>query len=99
MPDIIRNEAKSRFEITVDGLVNVLDYRLSQDEIAFTHAGVPKGLEGRGIASSLAKAGLDCARNEDLAVVPLCPFVVSYLRRHREYLDIVHPGFRDQVSR
>ena len=99
MPDIIRNEAKHRFETTVDGLVSVLDYRVTPGEIAFTHAGVPKPMEGRGIASSLTKAGLDYARNEDLAVVPLCPFVVAYLRRHQEYLDIVHPGFRDQVRR
>ena len=42
-------------------------------------------------------AQLEYARQERLNVVPLCPFVASYIRRHQEYLDLVSPERRAAV--
>lgn len=83
------NEAAARFEVQQDDHLAELDYRRSGDQIIFTHTGVPAELEGRGIGSALARAGLEYARAEGLAVVPLCPFVRGYIERKPEYQPLV----------
>lgn len=37
-------------------------------------------------------------RAKVLTVVPLCPFTADYIRRHEEYLDLVHPDYRARVT-
>ena len=91
---IINNEEKNRFEAHVDQHLAELTYYYSRDSIVFTHTGVPDPISGRGVASRLAQTALDYAREQDLKVVPLCPFVASYITRHPEYQDLVRrrPG-------
>jgi hypothetical protein len=67
----------------------VLTYKQQAGRIVFLHTGVPPALEGRGIASQLASFALEEARAQHLTVVPRCPFVASYIRRHREYLSLL----------
>jgi len=50
---------------------------------------VPPALEGRGIAGKLARAALDYARERKLSVIPRCPFVAAYIRKHPEYQSLV----------
>jgi predicted GNAT family acetyltransferase len=50
---------------------------------------VPAKLEGKGIGNALAAAALDYARSEGLRVVPRCEFIAAFIRRHREYQDLV----------
>jgi uncharacterized protein len=83
------NAAAGRFEAVVDGQLAQAQYRHVGERILFTHTEVPEQLEGRGIASQLARAGLDFARAEGLTVVPLCPFIASYIERHPEYKELV----------
>lgn len=88
------NEAAQRFETTVEGLRSVVEYRRRGNTIIFTHTEVPETLAGRGIANKLAQTALDYARAQQLAVIPLCPFVASYIRRHTAYQDLVAPEYR-----
>lgn len=83
------NQEKGRYEVRVDGKLAVLEYRDGGGVRYFTHTGVPQALEGRGIASTLAKTALDEARAAQLTIVPLCPFVRSYIQRHPEYKPLV----------
>lgn len=83
------NPAAGRFEAVVDGQLAQAQYRRVGERILFTHTEVPEQLEGRGIAGQLARAGLDFARAEGLTVVPLCPFIASYIERHPEYQDLL----------
>ena len=46
----------------------------------------------------LVRAGIEFAREQGLAVVPLCPFATDYIRRHQEYVDLVHPDYRARVT-
>lgn len=86
---VVNNERESRFEVEIDGEVAVADYSQYSDRIEFTHTKVPDSLEGEGVGSALARAGLDYARNEGLEVVPTCHFISSYIDRHPEYQDLV----------
>ena len=83
------NAAAGRFEAVVDGQLAQAQYRRVGERILFTHTEVPEQLEGRGIAGQLARAGLDFSRAEGLTVVPLCPFIASYIERHPEYQDLL----------
>jgi predicted GNAT family acetyltransferase len=74
----------------VDGkLAGFAEYRAKPGLIAFIHTEVDDAFEGQGIGSTLVSEALDDARRRGLAVLPFCPFVNSYMQRHREYVDLV----------
>lgn len=87
--DVNKNESAHRFEAVVDGHTAFLDYKQRGDALILIHAEVPAVLEGRGLGSALARAAFEHARAEHLKVVPHCPFVAGYLKRHPEYSDLV----------
>jgi uncharacterized protein len=86
---VINNEEASRFEMDIDGELAVSEYRRKDSTIIFTHTEVPPHLEGKGIGNQLARTALDYARSEGLKVVPRCPFISAFIRRHPEYQDLV----------
>ena len=92
------NRQAQRYEIVVGEAVAMIEYWLVDQSIVFTHTEVPKELEGRGIAQKLAQAALEDARARHLLVVPLCPYVAAYLRRHAEYQDLIDPAFRGMLK-
>ncbi len=85
----MNNVDEERFEVERDGGVAFLRYELRPGKIVLIHTEVPEELEGRGIGSALARAGLEYARAKGLKAVVLCSFVQSYLQRHPEYHDVV----------
>ena len=86
---VTHNEEASRFEATVDGLLSLLTYRRFPDRIVLQHTEVPPPLERKGLAAKLTRTALDFARANHLRVVPSCPYASSFLRKHREYQDLV----------
>jgi predicted GNAT family acetyltransferase len=96
-PIVDRPEA-GRLELVVDGLMAYVDYQLLGTSIIYAHTEVPGALEGRGVGYALARAALDLARERGLQVVPLCPFIAAYIRRHPEYLDLVSPANRRKLK-
>ena len=91
-PDyIVRdNPEKARYEILRDGaLVGGIWYGAAPGMITLVHTEVAREVEGEGIGSRLVAATLDDIRARGLRVVPLCPFVRAYLRRHPEQRDLV----------
>ena len=66
-----------------------VNYRLEDGVMTITHTGVPKPIEGRGIAASLTRAALAAARAEGWKVVPQCAYAAAFVRRHREYDDLL----------
>lgn len=93
-PTVSHNADKNRFEAQTTGGLARLDYMEVPGRIVMTHTEVPEEAEGEGVGSALAKAALEYARKEERAVVPLCPFVASYIRRHDEYRSLVLDGFK-----
>jgi len=92
------NEAEQQFEVEIDGSVALVKYERTGDRVTFIHTEVPKALEGRGLGSQLAHAALEDARAEQLTVVPVCPFISSYIQKHPEYLPLVDPADRARMG-
>jgi uncharacterized protein len=89
-PKVVDNPEANRFEIVVDGEVaGYAGYRRNGSILSLDHTVVDPRYEGQGLGSTLARAVLDTARDEGLAVRPYCPFIRAYIERHPAYLDLV----------
>jgi len=79
------NERELRYELTRDGeVLGFILYRRRPGEVVLVHTDVDPAYEGQGLGSFLVQGALDDLRGRGLGVVPLCPFVREYLRRHPE---------------
>jgi uncharacterized protein len=87
--EIVDNKPHHRYEMTVDGHVAYVAYSRAPGTITFIHTIVPEALAGKGIGSKLAKHVLDEARANGEKVIPQCPFVSAYIKKHGEYQDLV----------
>ena len=90
---LTNNPERKRFEASLDGYQGRVEYMLVQDRIIYTHTEVDPALEEKGVGSLLVRYALEYARQEGLKIMPLCPFVAGYMKRHTEYNDLLMPGF------
>jgi uncharacterized protein len=73
-----------RFVNQQEGGLSELVYRVDGRRMTLLHTGVPEKLRRRGIAAALVRAAIERAANEDLVVVPLCPYARKWLAEHPE---------------
>jgi uncharacterized protein len=83
------NAARHRFELDADGHLAFSQYKRDGNTLTIMHTEVPSALNGRGIGSALVRGLLDIARARGLTVVPQCPFVKAYIRKHPQYADLL----------
>jgi predicted GNAT family acetyltransferase len=89
------NEAAHRYEAAIGGqLAGYAEYNLLTDAIMFTHTEVLPEFEGKGVGSGIARHVLGEARAKGLHVIPVCQFIAGYIRKHREYADLVRPDIQ-----
>jgi predicted GNAT family acetyltransferase len=81
---IRNNKQQMRFEIQEGTDIAFLEYRFYKKNIALMHTLVPKGMEGKGIASALAAFAFNYAKENKKLVMVYCPFVATYIKRHPE---------------
>lgn len=86
--EVINNPAEKRFELWIDGQLSKLDYTADVDTIVMTHVGVPNEFRGQGVAGIITKAALEYAKEKSLRVIPVCPYVLAYIRRNPQYLEL-----------
>lgn len=92
IPELIDNEAKKRYELNFEESVAFIEYIKAKDNIYLTHTEVPKSMEGKGIGSAMVLAALKDVKTKELTLIPLCPFVALYIKRHPEWKDLVLRG-------
>lgn len=95
--DVIDNPALHRFELHEDGETAFLMYEKITDSIRLIHTEVPASLRGKGIGSKLVAGVLRWAEQNKRKVIPICPFVISYLKTHPEHLEVVDESYRNLV--
>ena len=93
------NPDQSRYEVFADGeRAGFVTYRLQPGQISLLHTEVDDAFEGHGVGGTLVSGVLDDARARGLEVLPHCPFVKSYIAKHREYLDLVPEAERGRFG-
>jgi len=89
---ITNNAAEHRYEARIgNALAGYCEYNLLSEAIMFTHTEVLEAFEGKGVGSALARHVLDEARADGKHVIPVCQFIAGYIRKHRDYADLVRP--------
>ncbi|HET9709801.1 MAG TPA: N-acetyltransferase [Gemmatimonadales bacterium] len=86
---VVQNAAAARFELVVDGQTAHLDYQIARDRLRLIHIEVPPEIQGHHHAEELARAALAYARRQQLRVVPICPYMRTFLSHHPEYSALV----------
>jgi uncharacterized protein len=87
-PDHHRVEAR-----TPDGvLAGYSQYTTRNGNIVFFHTEVGEAYEGQGVGSQISQGVVDFVRRTGHRVVPECPFVRDYMRKHPDTHDVLAPG-------
>lgn len=81
---------KHRYEIREsDQVVGFTQYRLPDDEhVDFIHTESSPEYAGQGLAARLVTFALDDVRAQNKRIIPHCPYVAGFIRKHPEYEDI-----------
>ena len=92
MSEVVTDDAaRRRFELDLGGTVAFIDYRRKGDTLFLDHAEVPSALRGHGAGARLVRGTLELIRERGERVVPVCPFVVSFMHRHPEFAELKAP--------
>lgn len=89
---VSNNEQDSRFEAFGGGnLLGYIEYTIDGTTIDMPHTKVFPEFEGQGVGSALARQSLDMVRAMDpeLRVIPTCPFIAVWIKRHPDYHDLL----------
>lgn len=89
---LIDNEKEQQYEFHIDDYLPKIEYIKTKNKIYLTHTEVPVELEGKGIGSALVAAALKEVDRLNLVLVPMCPFVAAYIKRHPEWKRLVKKG-------
>jgi uncharacterized protein len=93
-PVVTDNPSASRYEMhamPAGELAGFVEYKLRQHDtvISLVHTEIEPPFQGKGLATHLARFSLDDARQRGLAVLPLCPYINSWIKKHPEYTELV----------
>ncbi|WP_405690002.1 GNAT family N-acetyltransferase [Streptomyces sp. NBC_01185] len=90
---IVRNvDARHRYEILVEEVsAGFTAYRDRDGQRVFFHTEIDDAFAGRGLASVLVEQALSHVRSTGKRIVPVCPYVAKFLKKHEEFADITDP--------
>lgn len=88
--DIIHDPKELRFYARVAGEEAELTYSYPEDTVLdFDYTYVPPAARNQGVSDQLVRAGLEFARQNKLLVIPSCPAVETFVKRHPEYDNLL----------
>lgn len=77
-----RNDDSGRYEVFVgDDVAGFTTFEQSDQGLVFAHTVIDEAFAGRGLGSTLVGEAMADLVTRGEAVVPVCPFVVAYLRK------------------
>ncbi|MFG2971153.1 MULTISPECIES: GNAT family N-acetyltransferase [unclassified Streptomyces] len=87
-----RVDAGRRYDILVDGQrAGLTAYRDRGAQRVFFHTEIDEAFAGQGLGAQLVQQALDDVRASGMRIVPVCPYVAKFLKRHDEFADITDP--------
>ncbi|CAN5853007.1 GNAT family N-acetyltransferase [soil metagenome] len=78
-----------RYEMDEQGQTSWADYRLSGERLYLDHVESPPSLRGTGAAGRLMAALSADVRAKGLKITPICGYAAAWLRRSKEFGDLV----------
>ncbi|GAA4095508.1 GNAT family N-acetyltransferase [Actinomadura miaoliensis] len=87
-PVVERADEKNRYEILVDGeLVGLAAYLDRGAQRVFYHTEINDAFSGKGLAARLVQHALTDTRDNGKRIVPVCPYVAKFVKKHDEFDD------------
>jgi uncharacterized protein len=84
------NPGQQRYELWLgDRRAGFIQYLTEQGTVLLVHTEIDPAFSGQGLGDRLVASALGDLRARGLKLVPVCPFVRAYLRRHPGYADLV----------
>jgi uncharacterized protein len=84
--------AEGKYTIAVDGeTVGLAAVADRGEQRIFYHTEVEEQFGGRGLATILVAEALEATRADGKRVVPVCPMVAAFIKKHPEFADITDP--------
>jgi predicted GNAT family acetyltransferase len=91
MSNTIRdNAAHRRFELERNGQIALANYERRGSQLVIRHVEAAIPLRGTGAAGELMKGVAEIARSEGLKITPLCGYAWAWIKRHKEYRDLLN---------
>ena len=87
--EIKLDEARKVFAATINGNEAYLEYAMRENKINFLHTYTPPQLRGKGLAGKIVKFAFEYAKENNLRVIPTCPYIGTFLERHEQYKELV----------
>ncbi|HZH10155.1 MAG TPA: GNAT family N-acetyltransferase [Microvirga sp.] len=84
------NTAGRRFELERNGHLAFANYERRDSTLVIRHVEAALPLRGTGAASELMQGVAEIARAEGCKITPLCGYAYTWLRRHKEYHDLLN---------
>ena len=96
---IVNDTAAGRYRLLLDGAeIGMAEYdAIADTSVLVKHVEVSSAHEGQGYGSKLVRHLLDDLRARKLSVVPICPYTLAFIRKHREYADLVRDDMRNSL--
>ena len=92
---LVKNEIGRRFEMKVEYYTAIIEYKEAPGKIILIHTEVPPELEGKGVATAIIEKTLNYIEKNQYKLIPLCPFVVAYLKRHPAWKRILDESVKN----
>jgi len=98
--EVVDDADEHAYVITVDGeRAGKAVYHLRGGRYFFVHTEIDSEFEGKRLGSQLVQFALEDVKLKEGTVVPICPFVRGYIKRHPEYDELVDHEILARIER
>ncbi len=92
--EIKDNSFLRQFETKVGGHLAKIEYSSQERKIFLTKLVIPEEITKEGFKENFIKAVLNHLQEENLRVVPTSPHIAGFLRKNRQYKELLPVGIR-----
>jgi len=89
MASVRDNPQEFRYELLNDSgvIIGEIRYAIEPGAVALVHTEVDPKFQGHGLAGELVQGAINDLRERGLKMIPVCPYVRAWLRRHPDQAD------------
>lgn len=88
------NSFLRQFETTFEGHLAKIEYSSQERKVFLTKLVIPEEIETEDFKEGFIKAVLNTIQEKNLRVVPTSPQIAGFLRKNRQYKELLPVGIR-----
>ncbi len=88
------NSFLRQFETRVDGHLAKIEYSSQERKVFLTKLVIPEEIKKEGFKEDFIKGVLNHIQEQNLRVVPTSPQIAGFLRKNRQYKEMLPVGIR-----